>query len=217
MSSPLERFNSFNFEENEKWKLYLSNIEFPSNCDVSKKTEELKRRWYERSVEKIPIEPLWKKEITEEAEGKKPVIGDTISVHYTGKLQNGTIFDSSYKRNQPIQFQVGRGMVIKGWDEGLLTMNVGEKATLTIQPKAGYGEREIGNGTIPSNSVLIFEVFLVSIDEVKHEHTHSENCNHEHEHKHSENCNHEHENDENEHKHSENCNHGNDNDDLDID
>ncbi|KAB8336750.1 hypothetical protein FH972_021059 [Carpinus fangiana] len=88
--------------------------------------------------------------------------GDTIDVHYRGTLQSdGKEFDASYNRGQPLSFTVGKGQVIKGWDEGLLNMAPGEKRTLTIQPEAGYGSRAMG--PIPANSVLVFETELVTI------------------------------------------------------
>jgi peptidylprolyl isomerase len=95
--------------------------------------------------------------------GATPKAGQTISVHYTGRLENGFVFDSSHKRNQPIQFKLGIGQVIKGWDEGLSTMQVGGKRTLVIPSNLAYGSQEIP-GLIPANSTLIFEVELVSID-----------------------------------------------------
>ncbi|KYR02741.1 FKBP-type peptidylprolyl cis-trans isomerase [Tieghemostelium lacteum] len=86
---------------------------------------------------------------------------DNLRMHYTGTLQNGDKFDSSVDRNQPFDFQIGKGMVIKGWDQGLLGMCVGEKRKLTIPPHLGYGAS--GSGKIPGNSVLIFEVELIDI------------------------------------------------------
>lgn len=88
--------------------------------------------------------------------------GDTIKVHYTGTLTNGEQFDSSIPRGQPFQFTVGRGMVIKGWDSGLLGACVGEKRKLVIPPSLGYGERG-APPKIPGNSVLIFDVEVVEI------------------------------------------------------
>lgn len=88
--------------------------------------------------------------------------GKTVSVHYTGKLTNGTVFDSSVTRGTPIEFQLGVGRVIKGWDEGIALMKVGGKATLTIPPELGYGARGAG-GVIPPNATLIFDVELVSV------------------------------------------------------
>ncbi|RMD44203.1 hypothetical protein DV735_g897, partial [Chaetothyriales sp. CBS 134920] len=94
--------------------------------------------------------------------------GDQISVHYVGTLhETGEQFDASYNRGQPLKFQLGAGRVIKGWDQGLLDMCIGEKRKLTIAPELGYGARAVG--PIPANSILIFETELVGIDGVKSE------------------------------------------------
>lgn len=100
--------------------------------------------------------------ITKKTEGKSPKAGDNVSVHYAGKLTNGTEFDSSFKRNEPLEFPVGTGRVIKGWDEGILLLKEGETATLLIPPAMGYGERGAG-GVIPPNAWLIFDVELVKV------------------------------------------------------
>ena len=100
--------------------------------------------------------------ITKKGTGAKAEAGKTVSVHYTGKLSNGTKFDSSYDRNQPIEFELGRGRVIKGWDEGISLLNVGSKATFIIPPDLAYGARGAG-GVIPPNATLIFDVELVEI------------------------------------------------------
>jgi len=94
--------------------------------------------------------------------GEQAVAGKTVSVHYTGKLTNGKVFDSSIPRGEPIAFKLGAGQVIKGWDEGIALMKVGGKATLTIPPELGYGARGAG-GVIPPNATLIFDVELVSV------------------------------------------------------
>lgn len=88
--------------------------------------------------------------------------GDTISVHYTGKLENGTKFDSSLDRGTPFDFTIGEGQVIAGWEKGLLDMKVGEKRILTIPSDMGYGAQGAG-GVIPPNATLIFEVELMGI------------------------------------------------------
>jgi len=94
--------------------------------------------------------------------GAQALAGQTVRVHYTGKLTNGKVFDSSYTRGEPIEFKLGAGRVIKGWDEGIALMKVGGKATLTIPPELGYGARGAG-GVIPPNATLVFDVELVSV------------------------------------------------------
>ncbi len=87
--------------------------------------------------------------------------GNTVSVHYTGWLTDGTKFDSSVDRGQPFSFQLGAGNVIKGWDEGVTGMKVGGTRILIIPPELGYGAQ--ANGPIPANSTLIFEVVLLNV------------------------------------------------------
>ena len=94
--------------------------------------------------------------------GPVPQAGDIVSVHYTGTLTNGVVFDSSYQRNEPLSFPLGAGMVIPGWDEGIGLMHQGGKARLTIPPELAYGERGAG-GVIPPNATLIFDVELVDV------------------------------------------------------
>lgn len=93
--------------------------------------------------------------------GKEVKSGDTISIHYTGKLTDGTVFDSSLPRNTPFSTKIGVGQVIKGWDLGVIGMKIGGKRTLTIPASLGYGER--ATGKIPANSTLIFELELIGI------------------------------------------------------
>jgi peptidylprolyl isomerase len=94
--------------------------------------------------------------------GAMPKRGQTVIVHYTGWLTNGKKFDSSVDRNQPFPFALGRGEVIKGWDEGVATMRVGGKRKLTIPPGLAYGAQGYP-GAIPPNATLIFEVQLLRI------------------------------------------------------
>ncbi|MBD3297926.1 MAG: FKBP-type peptidyl-prolyl cis-trans isomerase [candidate division Zixibacteria bacterium] len=101
----------------------------------------------------------------EVGEGASPESGDIIAAHYTGWLTDGTKFDSSRDRGQPLEFPVGQGRVIKGWDEGLLSMNVGGRRVLIIPPELGYGERGTPGGPIPPGATLVFDVELVDINE----------------------------------------------------
>ena len=94
--------------------------------------------------------------------GASPQKGQKVSVHYTGRLTNGTKFDSSRDRGQPFTFVIGRGEVIAGWDEGVGTMQVGGQRTLTIPPSLAYGARGVP-GAIPSGATLVFEVELLEI------------------------------------------------------
>jgi peptidylprolyl isomerase len=94
--------------------------------------------------------------------GPQPKPGDSVRVHYTGWLENGKKFDSSHDRREPLVFPVGKGHVIKGWDEGVGSMKVGGKRKLVIPANLGYGERGAG-GVIPPGATLIFEVELLGI------------------------------------------------------
>ena len=97
-----------------------------------------------------------------EGTGAQPRTGDSVRVHYTGWLENGKKFDSSHDRREPLVFAVGRGQVIKGWDEGVGSMKVGGKRKLVIPANLGYGSQGAG-GVIPPNATLIFEVELLGI------------------------------------------------------
>ncbi len=102
--------------------------------------------------------------ITERGSGEQAMAGKTVTVHYTGMLTSGVKFDSSLDRSEPISFPLGVGKVIKGWDEGIAKLRVGDKAMLIIPPALGYGARGAGNGEIPPNATLIFIVELVGVN-----------------------------------------------------
>jgi peptidylprolyl isomerase len=97
-----------------------------------------------------------------EGTGARPKTGEVVSVHYTGWLKSGQKFDSSVDRGEPLTFPIGKGRVIKGWDEGVGTMKVGGKRRLIIPAHLGYGDRGAG-GVIPPGATLIFEVELLGV------------------------------------------------------
>ena len=100
--------------------------------------------------------------ITKQGEGKRAEKGNVVAVHYSGKLVSGQEFDNSFRRGQPIEFPVGIGQVIRGWDEGILLLKEGDAATFLIPPDLGYGARGAG-GVIPPNAWLMFDVELVKV------------------------------------------------------
>jgi peptidylprolyl isomerase len=114
------------------------------------------------SLAKEEPDPNLKIEDLKEGDGPTPKTGDTLLVHYTGWLADGTKFDSSVDRKQPFTFKLGAGEVIKGWDKGVIGMKVGGKRKLTIPPELGYGEKGSG-AKIPPNATLTFEIELLKI------------------------------------------------------
>ncbi len=105
--------------------------------------------------------------VLKEGTGEVVKTGDTVAMNYTGKFENGTTFDSNvdpkFSHVQPFVFTIGAGQVIKGWDLGITGMKVGEKRTLVLKPEFAYGAGGAGNGMIPPNSTLVFEVELLGI------------------------------------------------------
>lgn len=117
------------------------------------------------TVKKVKQPPGWTKEIITEGpeDASYPQKGQTVICHYVGTLQaNGKKFDSSRDRGQVFKFKIGKGEVIKGWDEGIASMKIREKAKLIVQPHYGYGSQSIKG--IPGNSVLVFEVELLGVE-----------------------------------------------------
>ena len=145
-------FNEGKGKIKENNKTYLAKQE----AEAAKKLEELKA-----GMSKTASGLLYKISKSN-PEGKAPKAGDIVAVHYAGKLTNGKEFDNSFKRGEPIEFSVGVGQVIKGWDEGILLLKEGETATFLIPSELGYGARGAG-GVIPPNAWLIFDVELVKV------------------------------------------------------
>ena len=103
--------------------------------------------------------------MTTEGNGEKPQVGQMVKVHYTGKLLDGTVFDSSVERGQPFQFPLGVGQVIPGWDEGIQLMSKGEKGVLYIPYYLAYGDRAAGDKIVPFSN-LMFEVELIDFEDM---------------------------------------------------
>jgi peptidylprolyl isomerase len=138
----------------EEWFAKQAEIEA-----AAKKAEEEKRSKLTEGYEKTESGLFYK--IHSEGDGPSPEKGQTVAVHYEGKLMDGMVFDNSRQRGEPISFPVGVGRVIRGWDEGISLLKVGSKASLIIPPDLGYGPSGAG-GVIPPNAWLLFEVELVS-------------------------------------------------------
>jgi peptidylprolyl isomerase len=134
---------------------------FSAACKTPKKTETTKADTPKTETNKmITTASGLQYMITKAGKGIPATSGDKVFVHYTGKLMNDTVFDSSYPRKEPFGFTLGSGQVIKGWDEGIALLHVGDQATFIIPPALGYGERAMGK--IPPNSTLKFDVELVN-------------------------------------------------------
>lgn len=165
--------NEFNVDDMMKFEIRLNDF-YPESEFAAKQIEYMKNNFPEETLmsenelnkyfKDNNIKPITTASglnyvVTKEGNGEKPQIGTLIKVHYTGKLLDGTVFDSSVTRNEPIQFVLGIGQVIPGWDEALQLLSKGEKAVLYIPYYLAYGDR--GSGAIPPFATLIFEVELV--------------------------------------------------------
>ena len=115
-----------------------------------------------RAIHKLKIKTLHKGDIT-----NFPKVGDTVTIQYTGKLTNGTVFDSSLNKGHPFKFIVGLNQVIKGLDIAILKLSKGQRAEIFIPAILAYGEKGAGNGKIPPNSNLIFDIRLIGIKKNK--------------------------------------------------
>lgn len=145
--------------DQQAFDTFLENID----KEKQKKTEETQEKDLKLINQKWPDHRFTNSGIKfivhKEGEGEKPEKGDMVKVHYTGRLLDGKKFDSSVDRGQPIEFKVGTGQVIAGWDQSLLHMRKGEKRTLIIPPELGYGSA--GRGPIPPNSWMVFDVEMI--------------------------------------------------------
>ena len=141
--------------------LFVTSTVFSDPIDGSNETNDTKTMKSDSAVTVITTKSGLQYIETKIGDGASPKIGQTCRVHYHGTFENGKVFDSSVERNKPFEFRVGVGQVIKGWDEGILSMKVGGKRKLIVPPHLGYGSR--ARGPIPANSTLIFEVELLEI------------------------------------------------------
>nr|XP_026690136.1 peptidyl-prolyl cis-trans isomerase FKBP3 [Ciona intestinalis] len=144
--------------------------EYDTVVEVTAKVGAMQVKQTKKKEEEDVGPPKFKKTVIKKGDKVNfPKRGDKVSCYYVGKLENGTVFDSlqpgsKKKKNMPLVFKVGKENVIKGWDEALLTMSVGEKAEITIEPEWAYGKAGKPEAKIPPNSTLIFEVDLYRID-----------------------------------------------------
>jgi FKBP-type peptidyl-prolyl cis-trans isomerase len=149
-------------EEAEKWNAVEAFRSFEGEREkrIAKEKEkaEAELQRVAEGFDKTPSGLRYK--IIQKGSGKQAAKGKSVSVHYEGSLVNGQVFDSSYRRNKPISFQLGVGQVIPGWDEGIALLKVGDKARFVIPPNLGYGSAGAG-GVIPPNATLVFDVELM--------------------------------------------------------
>lgn len=150
--------------EAEKWNAIEAFLNFKGGRE---KRVSLQKQAAEEAMEKLAAgfsktESGLRYQIIQKGSGKQAEKGKKVSVHYQGALENGEVFDSSYKRKQPIDFQLGVGQVIEGWDEGIALLQVGDKARFVIPSYLGYGTSGAG-GVIPPNATLVFDVELMDV------------------------------------------------------
>jgi peptidyl-prolyl cis-trans isomerase A (cyclophilin A) len=151
-------------EEAKKWNAVEAFRTFEGS---RAKREAAERAASEEKMEKLAAgfdqtESGLRYKIIQKGNGAKAAKGKTVSVHYSGQLESGRVFDNSYSRKKPIQFPLGMGNVIEGWDEGIQLLHVGDKARFVIPPHLGYGTYGAG-GVIPPNATLIFDVELIDV------------------------------------------------------
>ncbi len=151
-------------EEAQKWNAIEAFITFKGSRN---KREASLKADAEAKMEKLAAgfektESGLRYQFIQRGEGKKAENGKTVSVHYEGSLESGKVFDSSYPRKSPIEFKLGQGQVIEGWDEGIALLRVGDKARFVIPSHLGYGSRGAG-GAIPPDATLIFDVELMDV------------------------------------------------------
>ena len=149
----------------ESWKAVLERINNMKNSypqETAMAEEEMRNYFAKKHIDAQPTETGLVYVMNSVGDGVKPVDGQIVSVHYTGRLINGKVFDSSVKRGEPIQFPIGAGQVILGWDEGIKLMSKGEKGVLYLPYYLAYGDRAAGEN-IPAFSNMIFEVELIDI------------------------------------------------------
>lgn len=151
-------------EEAQKWNAVEAFRSFEGN---RKKRLEAEIAAAEEAMEKLAAgfektESGLRYQFIQRGEGTQAEAGKTVSVHYEGSLETGKVFDSSYPRKKPIEFKLGQGQVIEGWDEGIALLKVGDKARFVIPSHLGYGANGAG-GVIPPNATLIFDVELMNV------------------------------------------------------
>jgi peptidyl-prolyl cis-trans isomerase A (cyclophilin A) len=151
-------------EEAEKWNAIEAFITFKG---ARNKRDAALKADAEAAMEKLAAgfektESGLRYQFIQRGEGKQAESGKTVAVHYEGSLESGKVFDSSYPRKKPIEFRLGQGQVIEGWDEGIALLRVGDKARFVIPSELGYGSRGAG-GAIPPNATLIFDVELMEV------------------------------------------------------